>query len=260
MDNLEENNPNNLNINNELTSADSSKNDFDSNNENFYNDIEILSEQYKSYDLSFKIIVIGDSEVGKSCVTLKATKNTFQEENISTCGFEFFRFNVKIDSTIINLQIWDTCGQERYRSLIVNLYRGSAFSILVYAINKKQSFDNLEDWLKQVRTHASPDCKLFLIGNKCDLENEREVNYEDGENFSKINKFEGFMETSAKTGINTKELFMKIAKILYIQHKILNDNKDINLKENNILNAMRNKKLKNNKKLEETNEMGGWCC
>ncbi len=215
MDNLEENNPNNLNINNELTSADSSKNDFDSNNENFYNDIEILSEQYKSYDLSFKIIVIGDSEVGKSCVTLKATKNTFQEENISTCGFEFFRFNVKIDSTIINLQIWDTCGQERYRSLIVNLYRGSAFSILVYAINKKQSFDNLEDWLKQVRTHASPDCKLFLIGNKCDLDNERKVEKEEGKKFISDYNLNFFTESSAKTGFNAKNIFIKAAFSLY---------------------------------------------
>ena len=247
MDNNIENNQNNLNINSELNSnaytKNNSKDDYDSNNENFCNDIELLSEDYKSYDLSFKIIVIGNSEVGKSCVTLKASKNIFQEDNVSTIGFEFYRFNVKIDSTIINLEIWDTCGQERYRSLIVNLYRGSAFSILVYAINKKQSFDDLEIWLKQVRTHASPDCKIYLIGNKCDLENQREVKYEDGENFSKNNLFEGFMETSAKTGINTKELFMKIAKILYLEHKKLNENNYMNLKENNILNAMRNKKF-----------------
>ena len=78
---------------------------------------------------------------------------------------------------------------------------------------KRKSCDDLDIWLKQVRTHTNPDCKIYLIGNKCDFENEREVKYEEGENFSKINKFEGLMETSAKTGINTNELFMKIANI-----------------------------------------------
>ena len=136
MDNLVDNNQNNLNINNELTSADSSKNDFDSNNENFYNDIEILSEQYKSYDLSFKIIVIGNAGVGKSCLTMQGTKKIFENNYSATIGMEFYYFNLRYKEKIIKLQIWDTCGQEVYRSLISNFFNMTSLAIIVYAINE----------------------------------------------------------------------------------------------------------------------------
>ena len=98
---------------------------------------EILPEDYTQYDLSFKIIVIGDSGVGKSCLTNKATKNIFEESYNATVGFEFFSFNIKMNDKIIKLQIWDTCGQELYRSLITNFYRNSSLAIMVYAINNK---------------------------------------------------------------------------------------------------------------------------
>ena len=98
--------------------------------------IEILDECYKNYDLIFKIIVIGNIGVGKSCLSLKATKDIFLEEYTSTIGFEFYCFNVKIDEKIIKLQIWDTCGQEIYRSLITNYYKSTSLAIIVYAINE----------------------------------------------------------------------------------------------------------------------------
>ncbi len=96
----------------------------------------VLPDDYTQYDLSFKLIVIGDPAVGKSCLTLKATKNLFESNYSATVGFEFFTFNVRINDKIIKLQIWDTCGQEIYKSLITNFYRNSSLAIMVYALNK----------------------------------------------------------------------------------------------------------------------------
>ena len=98
--------------------------------------VEILPEDYSNYDLSFKIIVIGDSGVGKSCLTMRATKNQFDENYNATVGFEFFTFNTRINKQVVKLQVWDTCGQEIYRSLITNFYRNSSLAIMVYSIDK----------------------------------------------------------------------------------------------------------------------------
>ena len=176
---------------------------------------EILPEEYTNFDLSFKLIVIGDSGVGKSCLTNNAVKNTFDDSYNATVGFEFFTFNLKINDKVIKLQIWDTCGQELYRSLITNFYRNSSLAIMVYAINSKQSFQNIEMWLRELRTHSNPDAKVFLIGNKIDLENERQITKEEGEQFCKENKINGFMESSAKTGINAQKIFIEAAQTLY---------------------------------------------
>lgn len=97
---------------------------------------EILDEEYSSYDLTFKIIIVGDAGVGKSCLALRGTKNLFDETYNATVGFEFFTFNIKIDNVVIKLQIWDTCGQEIYRSLVTNFYRNSSMAFMVYSIDK----------------------------------------------------------------------------------------------------------------------------
>jgi small GTP-binding protein len=97
---------------------------------------EILPDDYAHYDLSFKLIVIGDSGVGKSCLTLKATKNLFENNYSATVGFEYFSFIIKIKDKVLKMQIWDTCGQEIYRSLITNFYRNSSLAVMVYAIDK----------------------------------------------------------------------------------------------------------------------------
>ena len=188
---------------------------------------EILPDDYTQYDLSFKIIVIGDSGVGKSCLTNKATKNIFEESYNATVGFEFFSFNIKMNDKIIKLQIWDTCGQELYRSLITNFYRNSSLAIMVYAINNKDSFDNIDVWLKELRTHSNPDAKVFLIGNKIDLDTERKVLKEEGENYSNENKLNLFMESSAKTGFNAQKIFIEAAKILYEDYLKYQDKNDI---------------------------------
>ena len=100
--------------------------------------VEILDTDQKTFDLNFKTILIGNTGVGKSCLSLKATKGIFKEDFTSTLGFEFFSFNVKINNTIIKLQIWDTCGQEIYRSLIAGFYRSSSLAVIVYSVTDKQ--------------------------------------------------------------------------------------------------------------------------
>ena len=170
---------------------------------------ELLPENLLQFDLSFKIIVIGDSGVGKSCLTNRATINIFEDAYTATVGFEFLNFNIKIDGKIIKLQIWDTCGQELYRSLITNFYRNASLAIIVYAINSRDSFENIEMWLRELRTHSNPDAKVFLIGNKVDLDNERVITKEQGETFYKTNKLNLFIESSAKTGFNAKRVFIK---------------------------------------------------
>ena len=191
-------------------------------------DYKILPDDYSKHDLSFKVIVIGDSGVGKSCLTNKAIKNIFEENYSATVGFEFCTFNIKINNKIIKLQIWDTCGQELYRSLITNFYRNTSFAVIVYAINSENSFNDIDMWLKELRTNSNPDVKIILIGNKMDLEKERKISKEQGELYAKNNNLIKFYETSAKNGINVQSTFVEIAYILYKDYKQYMDDENSN--------------------------------
>ena len=171
------------------------------------------------YDYSFKMIVIGDAGVGKSCLTNRAAKDKFLSDYSPTVGFEFLTFSTNIENKIIKLQIWDTCGQEVYRSLITNFYRNASLAMMVYAINSRESFFHINQWLKEVRLQSHPDVKIILIGNKSDLENERVVTTEEARKFKEENQILYFEETSAKSGLNTKEVFAEAARILYNEHK-----------------------------------------
>ena len=177
--------------------------------------VEIVPENYTQYDLSFKIIVIGDPGVGKSCLTLKAIKNYFTDGHNATVGFDFFTYCVKLNGTVIKLQIWDTCGQEIYKSLVFNFFRNSSLALMVYSIDSKESFSNINFWLKDIKNQSSPDVKIFLIGNKADLEVSREVTEQMGEQMKTEQNFDLFMETSAKTGFNAEKVFIEAAKVLY---------------------------------------------
>ena len=198
---------------------------------------EILPEDFNNFDLNFKLIVIGDSGVGKSCLTTNGVKNIFDDSYNATVGFEFFNFNLKLNGKVIKLQIWDTCGQELYRSLITNFYRNCSLAIMVYAINSKDSFENIEMWLRELRTHSSPDAKVFLIGNKIDLESERQITKEQGQQFCKDNNINTFIEASAKTGVNAQQIFVKAAETLYDDYLIyqqkLKDSGEIEEHNNN---------------------------
>ena len=171
------------------------------------------------YDFSFKMIVIGDAGVGKRCLTNRAAKEKFISDYSPTVGFEFLTFSTNIDNKIVKLQIWDTCGQEVYRSLITNFYRNASLAMMVYSIDSRESFIHINQWLKEVRIQSHPDVKIILIGNKADLENERAVTYEEAKRFKEENQILYFEETSAKTGLNSKEVFEAAARILYDEHK-----------------------------------------
>ena len=198
------------------------------NPETTYNDedyrIEILPEDYPQYDLSFKLIFIGDSSVGKSCLTTKAVKNEFEDYYQATVGFEFMTFNLKLNDKIIKFQIWDTCGQEIYKSLISNFYRNSSLAVLVYSIDNKESFNHIENWLNDLKSQANEDVRIFLVGNKADLEEERKVTKEEGEKYKLDYNLDLFMETSAKTGQNARNVLIEAAKILYNDYLKLAEN------------------------------------
>ena len=179
---------------------------------------EILTEELPEYDLIFKVIILGDSGVGKSCLTLKATKDRFEPKYAPTIGFDFLTFGIKINNININLQIWDTCGQEVYRSLISSFYRNSSLAVIVFAVDNENSFNNLEMWLNEVKSQSNVDMNIILIGNKNDLENERQVSKDKEKEFCEDNSINIFFETSAKTGFNAQKIFVEAAKLLYRQH------------------------------------------
>jgi small GTP-binding protein len=179
---------------------------------------EILPEQETKIDISFKVIIIGDCGVGRSSLSLKATKNIFTETYKTTIGFEFYTFNIKINNLNINLQIWDTCGQETFKSLISNFYKNSSLAIIVYAIDNINSFNNINMWIKDLKQFSNPNIKIILIGNKNDLNDKRVIQFEKGKEFSKDYNFDLFFETSAKNGFNVKNVFIDAAKILYLEY------------------------------------------
>ena len=178
----------------------------------------LLSENETKIDISFKVIIIGDCGVGKSSISLKATKNQFLEQYKTTIGFEFFIFNIKINNLNVNLQIWDTCGQETFKSLISNFYKNSSLAIIVYAIDNINSFNNINMWIKDLKQFSNPNIKIILIGNKNDLNDKRVIQFEKGKEFSKDYNFDLFFETSAKNGFNVKNVFIDAAKILYLEY------------------------------------------
>ena len=179
---------------------------------------EVLPNDYKDYNMSFKIIIIGDCGVGKSSLSLRATKNEFIESYKTTIAFEFYIFNIKINNLNINLQIWDTCGQEEYRSLISSFYKNSSLAIIVYAIDNITSFNNVDSWIKDLKQYSNPNIKIILIGNKNDLNDKRQIEFEKGNQFAKDYNLDLFFETSAKSGFNVQNILIDAAKILYLEY------------------------------------------
>jgi small GTP-binding protein len=254
INNKSEENENNMSSN-ESTKKDDSINS----NTDLSTSCQFLKDEIAHYDISFKIIIIGDSFVGKSSLTIKAAKNLFENYYTATVGFEFFTMLFKINSKIIRLQIWDTCGQEEYRSLIQNFYRNASLAILVYSIDRRTSFENLEVWLNEVKAKGNPDVKIFLVGNKSDLEESREVSAEEGQKFYEEHKLNLFVETSAKTGLNVQDLFKKVAIILnqdHLAYKDMATKADKTLK----LPTMEEENINNWEKDEEENVRKKWCC
>lgn len=165
------------------------------------------------YAYLFRYIIVGDSNVGKSCLLLSFTNRRFEAfPNITLC-VEFGVRTVTVDGKTIKLQIWDTAGGENFRSITRSYFRGAAGALLVYDITSRDSFNHLTQWIEEVREHGSSKTVILLIGNKSDLPN-REVEFAEAEQFAKDHGLD-FMETSAKTFENVDEAFLKSARTIY---------------------------------------------
>ena len=173
-----------------------------------------MTEGDDTYDLLYKIIIIGDTCVGKSNILSRYLKDQFKEDSKSTVGVELGTKFLKIKGIGAKLQIWDTAGQERYRSITSNYYKGSHGCFIVYDITSENTFDNVDRWFEQAQKEASKDVSIILVGNKCDLESERKVSKEQGEEKAK-NLNCPFFETSALSKINIDDIFTEMVNNIY---------------------------------------------
>ena len=169
-------------------------------------------------DFLFKLIVIGDSGIGKSCLMHRMCHNEFQEDHEVTVGVEFGSLLLRIHHVPFKLQIWDTAGQESFQSMTKIFYRGAHAVLLTYDITVLDSFMNLQHWFTQIKNQSEPDALIFLVGNKKDREQDREVATSKGEAFAKEKQLNGFYETSARTGDGVQETFIDAAKMLFKLH------------------------------------------
>ncbi|GMI63961.1 RAB GTPase homolog 1C [Hibiscus trionum] len=158
-------------------------------------------------DYLFKLLLIGDSGVGKSCLLLRFADDSYLESYISTIGVDFKIRTVEQDGKTIKLQIWDTAGQERFRTITSSYYRGAHGIIIVYDVTDEESFNNVKQWLIEIGRHASENVNKVLVGNKCDLTSRKVVSYETAKAFADELGIP-FLETSAKNATNVEDAFM----------------------------------------------------
>lgn len=164
-------------------------------------------------DFLFKFLVIGSAGTGKSCLLHQFIENKFKQDSNHTIGVEFGSKVVNVGGKTVKLQIWDTAGQERFRSVTRSYYRGAAGALLVYDITSRETYNALTNWLTDARTLASPNIVIILCGNKKDLDAEREVTFLEASRFAQENELM-FLETSALTGENVEEAFLKCARTI----------------------------------------------
>ena len=159
----------------------------------------------QDYDYLFKVLLLGDSDVGKSSLILRYTDETFNSKLVNSIGVDFKMKKKEIDGKVIKVQIWDTAGHERFRSITYSYYRGANAIIIVFDLSDKKSFINITEWLKQIGKHAKENVFMFLVGNKSDLVDERKVTYEEAKQYADEHELP-YIETSAKEGININEI------------------------------------------------------
>ncbi|XP_028833540.1 ras-related protein Rab-13-like isoform X1 [Denticeps clupeoides] len=165
----------------------------------------------KKYDFLFKLLLIGDSGVGKTCLIIRFAEDNFNSTYISTIGIDFKVKTIDVDGKKVKLQIWDTAGQERFKTITTAYYRGAMGIILVYDITDEKSFENIQNWMKSIKENASAGVSRMLLGNKCDIETKRKVPKEVGVKLAKDHGI-SFFETSAKSSICVEESFFLLAR------------------------------------------------
>ena len=182
----------------------------------------------QDYDYLFKVLLLGDSDVGKSSLILRYTEETFNSKLVNSIGVDFKMKKKEIDGKIIKVQIWDTAGHERFRSITYSYYRGANAIIIVFDITDKKSFLSITEWLKQIEKHAKENVFKFLVGNKSDLAEERKVTFEEAKEYADKHDLP-YIETSAKEGININELFESSIKSFLSSNKYIGGDKNIKL-------------------------------
>ena len=201
----------------------------------------------EDYDFIFKILLLGDSDVGKSSLLLRYVDAVWNESFVPTIGVDFKVKTIDIGDKKLKMQIWDTAGQERFRNVVSTYFRGSNGILLLYDITNRESFKDLESWLIEIEKNADENVLKILIGNKNDLEEERAISYDEGKAFADRNNMQ-FIETSAKLDTNVSEAFETLGKLmveLKSSPKPLLSNKN----ENKKLNASAGKDLNTKKKV-----------
>ncbi|XP_010682035.2 ras-related protein RABD1 [Beta vulgaris subsp. vulgaris] len=162
------------------------------------------------YDYLFKLLLIGDSSVGKSCLLLRFADDSYVDSYISTIGVDFKIRTVELDSKTVKLQIWDTAGQERFRTITSSYYRGAHGIIIVYDVTEMESFNNVKQWLNEIDRYANESVCKLLVGNKCDLVENKVVDTQMGQALADELGIP-FLETSAKDAINVEQAFLTMA-------------------------------------------------
>jgi len=173
-----------------------------------------MGNRDERYDFLYKIVLIGDSFVGKSNLLSRFTRNQFNMESKNTIGVEFATRSIQTDGKTIKAQIWDTAGQEKFRAITSAYYRGAVGAIIVYDIAKHSTYENVNMWLQELKNHADPNLVIMLVGNKSDLRHLRDVQTEEAESFAETNQL-SFIETSALDTTNVETAFHNILTAIY---------------------------------------------
>ena len=180
------------------------------------------------FDVKYKIMVLGESRVGKTSLIKKYTKDQFGGVYLTTVGMDFQDKIIDIEDKKVRLQIWDTAGQERFRNVTKSYFQSSHGFVLVYDITDETTFEKTNFWMDQIKLNGIENAKLILVGNKCDLSNERKVSIEEGEKRAKDNNIK-FFESSAKDGTNVNEMFLELGKLIYQDSKGKEEKKTVQL-------------------------------
>jgi len=162
------------------------------------------------YDCLIKLLMIGDSGVGKSCLLLRFADDSFTTSFITTIGIDFKIKTVEIDGKKLKLQIWDTAGQERFRTITKAYYRSAMGILLVYDVTDRQTFYNVRNWIQSIEQNAEDNVQKILIGNKCDMVKDRDVSFDEGQKMADEYRIK-FFETSARTDTNVRDIFLSIS-------------------------------------------------
>lgn len=170
-----------------------------------------MSQGNAPYDMQIKLLMIGDSGVGKTCLLLRYANDSFSPTFITTIGIDFKIKNVDIDGKRVKLQIWDTAGQERFRTITTSYFRGAQGIVLVYDVTDRRSFESIRNWISQIQQHADVHVNKILVGNKCDMVDEKVVSTEEGKKLAKEFGMD-FWEASAKNDTNVEQCFLTIAR------------------------------------------------